>query len=105
MSLVTFFAFGGDHIRAVWFMALRTEWNFTMNIMTEAAGQIAMLALNLLQLDDLTGMACQTLIGDIICQLDNFGSMRVIVTAQTSGQIIVRLAGMALTTGRYNLFY
>ena len=104
MGLVAFFALGGHHIRAVRFMTLGAKRNLAMNIMTEAACQAAMLALDLLQLDNLLGMAGQTLLGDVICKLDYFWSMRIVMAAHTAGQIIVRLSGMTLAAGRNNLF-
>lgn len=105
MRLMAFFALGGNHIRAVRFMALRTERDFAMDTVAETAGQIGMLALNLLQLDNLRGMAGQALIGDIVGQLDDFGGMRIVMAPQTTAQVVVGLAGMALATGRDNLFY
>ena len=105
MGLVTFFAFSGHHIRTVRLVTLGTQRNFAMDIMTEAACQTGMFALDLLQFDDLTGVTGQTLFGDIVCKLDNFRGMRIVMTAHTTGQTIVGLAGMALAADRNNLFY
>lgn len=104
MSLMTTLAISGSHICAVRFVALGTLRNFSVYIVAEAAGQLGMLARHLLQFDDLLGMTGQTLIGYVICQFDDFGSMRIIVAAQTAGQVVVRLAGVALATLGNNLF-
>jgi hypothetical protein len=104
MSLMAFFALRRNHIGAVWLVALRTERNLAVNVVAETACQAAMLALDLLQLDYLLGMAGQAFIGDIICQLDNLGSMRIVVAPHTAGQVVVRFAGMTLTADRNNLF-
>ena len=104
MGLMAFFTLGRDHIGAVRLVALCTKRNLTVNIVAETACQAAMLALDLLQLDNLLGMACQALLGDVICQLDYFWSMRIVMAAHTAGQVVVRLSGMALAAGRNNLF-
>jgi hypothetical protein len=91
MGLVAFFALGGSHISAVRLMALGTKWNLAMNIMTEAAGQIGMLALDLFQLNDLVGMAGHTFISDIVCKLDDFWGMRIGMAPQTVVKFVVRL--------------
>lgn len=82
MGLVTAFAFSNRHIRAVWLVTLGAERNFAVDIVTETAGQIGVLALDLLQFDNLLGVAGQTFVGDIVGQLDDFGGMRIGVTAQ-----------------------
>jgi len=105
MSLVTALAVCGGHFFAVRFMTLCTLRHFTMNIVAETACKSAMLALNLFQLDDLFGVAGETLVGYIITQLDNLGCVRIGVTAEAVGEIIVWLAGVALTTDRNNFFY
>ena len=105
MRLVAFFTLRSNHVRTVWFVALRTERNLAVNSMAEAARQTAVLALDLLQLDVLFGMTGQTLFGDVVGQLDDLGGMRVVVAAKTAGQVVVRLAGMALAAGRDNLSF
>lgn len=50
-------------------------------------------------------MAGKTFLGDIIGQLDHLGSMRITVTPETVVQIVVSLAGMALTAERDDLLY
>lgn len=105
MGLVAFFTFGGHHIWAVRLVALGTLRNFAVNIVAETTRQFGMFALDLLQLDDLTGMAGQTLISDIVCKLNDFRGMRIIMTTQTAGQVVMGLTGMTLAADRYNLFY
>ena len=105
MGLVTFFALGGGHFRAVRLVTLGTERDLAVNIVAEGTRQRGMLALDLLQLDDLLGMAGQALVSDIVCQLDYLGGMRVGVAAQTVGQVVMSLAGVALAAGRNNLFH
>jgi hypothetical protein len=105
MGLMAFLAFRGHHVGAVRFMTLGTERNSAMNIMTEAAGKIGMLALDLLQFNDLFGMTGQTFLSDIVGKFDNLGGMRIIVASQASGQVIVGLAGMALAADRDDLFH
>jgi hypothetical protein len=85
MCLMAFFTLCCDHIRAVWFVALCTERNFSVNIVTETACQAGVLALDLFQLDDLFGMTGQTLIGDIICQFNDFWGMRIVMAPQATG--------------------
>lgn len=105
MGLMAFFTLRSNHIGAVRFVALRTEWNLAVNIMTETACQSAMLALDLLQFDDLFGMTGQTLFGDVIGQFDDLGGMRIGVAPLTVGQVVVHLAGMTLAADRDDLFY
>jgi hypothetical protein len=76
-----------------------------MNVMAEAAGKTGMLALNLLQLNNLVGMAGKTLFCDVIRKLDNLGCMRVSMAPQTVVQFVMSLIGMTLTADRDNLFY
>ena len=104
MSLVAFFALSGDHVGAVRLVALGAERNLAVNIMAEAARQTAVFALDLPQLDDLLGMAGQALVGDVVCQLDDFWRMGVVMASQAAGQVIVGLAGVTLAAGRNNLF-
>jgi len=104
MGLVAFFTFCGHHISAMRLVALGTLRDFAVNVVTEAASQVGMLALDLLQLDDLIGMAGQTFLGDIVCKLDNFRGMRIAMAPQTVGQLVVRLLRMTLATDRDNLF-
>jgi hypothetical protein len=96
MSLMAFFALGGDHVCTMWLVALGAERDFAMHIMAETTGEVGVFALNLLQLDNLLGMAGQTLVSYVVCQLDDFRSMRIIMTAHTIAEIVVRFAGMAL---------
>ena len=105
MGLVTFFTIGCHHFRVVRFMALCAKRNLAVNVVAETASQGGVFALDLFELDDLIGMAGQTLIGDVVCKFDYFRSMRIVVTPQTSGQVVVSLAGMALATDRDNLFH
>jgi hypothetical protein len=81
MGLMTFFTLGGHHIWAVRLMALRALGNLAVNIVAETASQVCVPALDLLQLDDLLSVACQTFIGNIICQLDYLGGVGIIVAA------------------------
>lgn len=105
MSLMAALALSSGHLRAVRFMALCALWHFAMNVVTETAGQSRVLALNLSQLDDLLGVTGEALVSDIICQLDNLWSMRVVMATKTVGEAIVRLAGVALATDRNYFFY
>ncbi len=100
VGLVTPFAVTCGHFRAVRFVALRTERYFAMRIVAETAGEAAVFALDLFQLDDLLCVAGEAFIGDIIGQLDNFRSMRIVVAAHTGGKIVMRFAAVALTAGR-----
>ena len=47
-------------------MTLGTLRDFAVHVVAESASQIGMLALNLLQFDDLLGVAGQTLFGDVV---------------------------------------
>lgn len=105
MGLVTTFAIGCGHFGAMRLMALGTERNLAMSIVAEAAGQCGVLALDLLQLDDLLRMAGEALIGDIIGQFDNFRGMRIVVATQTAGKVVVRFAAVALAAGRDDFSY
>src|SRR6266702_1715722 len=100
MGLMTTLAIGCGHFAAMRLVALGTKRNFAVRIMAEAASQAGMFALYLLHFYDLLGMAGEALIGDIIGQFDNFRGMRIVVTAQTAGKIIVRFAAVALAAGR-----
>lgn len=104
MCLVTTLAISCCHVGAMRLMALSTERYFTMCIVAEAAGKRGMLALDLLQLDYLLGMAGETLVGDIIGQFNDFRCMRVIVATDTTGKIVVRLAAVTLTAERDDFF-
>lgn len=82
MGLVTAFAFSSGHIRAVRFVTLGALWNFAVYVVAETASQAGMLALNLLQLDDLLRVAGKTFFGDVVSQLDDLGGVRVGVAAE-----------------------
>lgn len=101
---MTAFAIAGGHFSAVRFVALCTEWDLAMGIVAEAACECGVFALDLFQLNDLLCMAGEALISDVVCQLDYFRSMRVVVAPQTAGKIVVRLATVALAAGRNDLF-
>jgi hypothetical protein len=105
VGLMALLAFCGHHIRTVRFMALGTERYLAMNIVAETAGKIGMLTLDLFQFNDLLGMTGKALFGDIVGKFDNLGGMGIVMAAQTTGQIIVGLAGMALAADRNNLFH
>lgn len=105
MGLVAALAVAGGHVGAVRFVALGTERNFAVRVVAEAASQCGVLALDLLQLDDLLGVAGKTLVSDVIGQLDDFRRMRIVVATQTGGKVVVRLAAMALTACRDNFLY
>ena len=105
MRLVTALAVAGGHVGAVRFVALGTQWNFAVRVVAEAASQCGVLALDLLQLDDLLGVAGKALVSDIIGQLDNFWCMRIVVATQTGGKVVVRLTAMALAACRDNFLY
>ena len=77
-------------------VTLGAERNFAMNIVAETAGKGAVFALNLLQFDDLLGVAGETLVGDVVGEFDDLRCMRVVVAAQAAGQIVVGLTGVAL---------
>jgi hypothetical protein len=100
MCLVTPLAITGSHFRTMRFVALGTEWYFAMRVVTETAGEAGMLALDLFQFDDLLSVAGKALIGDIISQLDNFRGMRIVVATETTGEIVMRLATVALAADR-----
>ena len=96
MGLMTFFALCSNHVGTMRLMALGAKRNFTVNIVAETASQVRVLALDLFQLDDLLSMAGQTLIGDIVCELDDLGCMWIIVAAQAIAKVVVWLTRMAL---------
>jgi hypothetical protein len=64
-------------------MALGTQRNFTVSTVAEATSQGTMLALDLLQLDNLRRMAGETLVGNIVSKFDNFWCMGIGVTTET----------------------
>lgn len=103
MRLVAALALGSAHIRAVRFMTLGTLWDFTVHVVAETASQIGVLALNLLQLDDLLGVAGQALFGDVVGQFDDLRGMRVVVATEAVCQLVVRLAFMTLAAQRDDL--
>ena len=76
---MTTFALGSRHIWTMRFMTLGTLRDSTMCVVAESAGQFGMFALNLLQFDDLWGVAGQTLFGDVVCQPDDLGGMWIVV--------------------------
>lgn len=96
MSLMTALAICGGHFWAVWFMTLGTLGDLAVYIMAEATGQFGVFARSLLQLHNLLSMTGKAFIGNIISKLDNFRCMRIGVTAQTPGQVIVRFTTMTL---------
>lgn len=79
MCLVTALALCGSHVGAVRFMTLGTLRDFAVDVVAEAASQVGMLALDLFQFDNLLGVAGQALFGHIVGQLDDLGSMWVVV--------------------------
>ncbi len=104
MCLVTALALCNSHIRAVRLMALGTERNLAMYVVAESTSEVGMLALNLLQFDDLLGVAGQAFFSEVVGQLDDLGGMRIIVATVTACQLVVRFAIMALTAQRDDLF-
>lgn len=103
MSLVAALAVRCSHVSAMRLMALRTGRNLAVDVVTEAAGQLGMLAGHLLELGDLLGMAGETLVGHIVSQLDDLGGVRVVVAAQTVLKLVVRFVTMAHAAGRDNV--
>ena len=63
-----------------------------------------MLALDLFQLDNLLGMAGETLVSDIVGQFNDFRCMRIIVATDTTRKIVMRLAAVTLAAERDNFF-
>ena len=104
VGIVALLAIGCSNISAMRLVALGTERFLAVNIVTERASQLSMLARRLLKLSHLLGMAGQTLIGDIVSQLDDLRCMRIGVAAQTIFQFVVRLVDMALTA-KGNIFF
>ena len=98
MGLVTTLAIGSAHVGTVWFVALCTLWNLAVDIMAEAASQFGVLAWYLFQLDNLLAVARQTLIGNVVGQLDDLGCMRIVVATLTISELVMSLVAMALTT-------
>ena len=79
MGLVATLAVASSHVGAMRFMALGTQWNLAVYIVAETAGKAGVLALDLFQFGYLLGVACEALIGDVVSQFDDLGSMRVVV--------------------------
>ena len=104
MGLMTTLAISCGHVAAVRLVALGTKRNFAMGAVAEAACQSGMLAFDLLQLDNLLGMAGEALIGDIVGKFDDFRGMRIVVTAQTGGKVIMRFAAVTLAADRDDFF-
>jgi len=100
MCLVTTLAVCNSHIRAMRFMALGAERNFAMYVVAESTSEVGMFALNLLQFDDLLGVAGEALFCHVVGQLDDLGGMRIVVATVTACQLVVRFAVMALTAQR-----
>lgn len=95
MCLMATLTIGCAHIDTVRLMALGALRNLAMNVVAEAAGQLGVLAGELLQLDDLRTMASEAFVGDIVGQLDVFRCMRVVMAALTVGQLVVRFVAVA----------
>ena len=104
MCLVTALALCNSHISAVRLMALGTERNLAMYVVAESTSEVGMLALNLLQFDDLLGVAGQAFFSEVVCQFDDLGGMGIVVATVTACQLVVRFAIMALIAQRDDLF-
>ena len=104
MGLVTTFAITCGHVGAMRLVTLGTERNLAMHIVAEAARQSGVFTLDLFQLDNLLSMTGEALIGNVVGQLDNFRGMWIVVTAQTTGKVVVRFAAVALAAGRDDFF-
>lgn len=100
MGLVATLAIACSHFEAVRLVALGTQGNLAMGIVAETTGESGVLALDLLQFNDLWGMTRNALIGEIVGQFDNLRSMRIVVAAQTAGKLVVRFVAVALAAGR-----
>lgn len=94
MSLMAAFTVGNDHFRTMWLVTLGTEWDLTMNIMTESTGKLGVLAWRLLKFCYLSSVTGKTFIGYIVGQFYDLRGMRIAVTAQTAGQLIMRFVSM-----------
>lgn len=81
MGLVAAFTFGSGHVCAVRLVALGTQWNLAMDVMTEAAGQTGVFAFDLLEFNDLLAMATYALIGNIVGQLYDLWCVWVVMAA------------------------
>lgn len=101
VSLMTTLAVGSTHVGTVWLMALGTERNLAMDVMAETAGKLGVLAWHLLQLDNLLTMAGETLICNVVGQLDDFWRMWIVVAAQTAGKFKMRFVAVALAALRH----
>lgn len=100
VGLVATFAIRSRHVGAVRFVALRTQRDLAVYVMTEAACQAGVLALDLTQFNNLLCVAAEAFFGDVIAQFDNLGCVRVVVATQTIGQFVVGLAAVAFAASR-----
>jgi len=100
MSLMATLAVRSGHIGAVRFVALRTQRNLAVYVMTEAACQAGVLALDLPQLDNLLCVAAEAFFGDVGTQFDNLGCVGVVVATQAIGEFVVWLAAVAFAASR-----
>lgn len=103
MSLMTLLAFSSHHVSAMWFMTLGAGRNFPVSVVAIGAGKAGVLALELLEFDNLLRMTGDAFVGYVLGQLGGSGGMRVAVAALAISQFVMRLATMTLRTERNNI--
>ncbi len=95
VRLVALLAVRRSHLRRVGLVALGALRDLAVYVMTGRAEERGVLALVLLQLLDLVGMAGQARLGDLVAERDFQGAVRVLVAAEAVGQLVVGLILMA----------
>ena len=103
MGLMTFFTVGSGLLGEVSFMALGANRNLAVDVVARAAEERRMFAFVIAQLDDLTGMAGHTGVGNVITKFYIERCVRIRVAAVAGGQLVMRFSFMALAAERDDL--
>lgn len=104
VSLVTLFAVARALISRVRLVTLGTLRNFAVNVVTEGAGEFAVLARICLQLGNLRSVAGEARIGYITAENNFLRLVRILVTTETTAEFVVGFSFMALAAERDDLF-
>ena len=103
VCLVTLFAVGIGLFRGVRFVTLGAVRDLAVGIVARAAEERRMFAFIFAQLDDLTGMAGNAGVGNVIAEFYIERCVGIRVAAVAGGQFVMRFSFVALAAERYDL--
>ena len=103
VCLVALLAVGRGLLGEVRFMTLGAFRNPAVSVVAHATEERRMFAFVIAQLDDLTGMAGQAGVGNVITEFDSARCVGIRVAAEAGGQLVVRFPFVTLAAERDDL--